>query len=383
MKNFTMEDLKRLMDIENEVCISMYMPTAPSADTTDEQRIRFKNLLRQAEKTVQERAPKNKKLGEMIAEGRRLLENDYFWRYQSDGLAVFIAPAVFLFYRLPLAFDEGFSASNRFAVKPLLPLFMADGRFYILALSQAEVRLFSCTPHSVMEIDLVDVPDGIAESLQYDSKQYQLQFHTGTAGSGMRPAMFHGHGVGTDDKKDEILRYFQDVNRGLATILTDKEVPLVLAGVDYLLPIFREAASYQWVMKEAVIGNPDELRAEELHEKAFPIVRPALEQNQKDDARRYRELAGKGHTAAGVRTVVPAAVYGRVETLFVALDERRPGVFDRNNGQVTITDNEDPAAEDLLDLAAVETIKKGGHVYAIKRERMPEEHAAVTAILRY
>jgi hypothetical protein len=383
MKNVTMDDFKRLTAVEGEVCISMYMPTDPSAATTDEQRIRFKNLLRRAEKTAQERAPKNKQLFEMIEEGRRLLENDYFWRHQSDGLAVFIAPGVFLFYRLPMAVDEVFSASNRFVVKPLVPMFMSDARFYILALSQSKVRLFACTPHSVMEIDLVDVPDGIAESLRYDSKQYQLQFHTGTAGGGRRPAMFHGHGVGTDDKKDDILRYFQDVNRGLATILSDRQVPLVLAGVDYLLPIFREATSHQRVMEEAVIGNPDDLRAEELHRNALPIVRPVLEQNQTDDARRYRELAGKGYTAAGVQTVVPAAVYGRVEALFVALDERRPGVFDKKSSQARITNEDDPAAEDLLDLAVVETIKNGGRIYATKRERMPEEHAAIAAILRY
>jgi len=113
MKNFTMEDLKRLTAVSSEVCISMYMPTDPSAANTDEQRIRFKNLLRRAEKTVQERAPKNSQLDEMIAKGRRLLDNDYFWRYQSDGLAVFITPDVFLFYRLPIAFEEVFSAASR------------------------------------------------------------------------------------------------------------------------------------------------------------------------------------------------------------------------------------------------------------------------------
>ncbi|MGW8186863.1 MAG: baeRF7 domain-containing protein [Desulfobacterales bacterium] len=383
MKNFTMEDLKRLMGVENDVCISIYMPTDRAAATTDEQRIRFKNLLRRAEKTVQERAPKNKHLAEMIEKGRRLLDNDYFWRYQSDGLAVFIAPDVFLFYRLPIAFDEVFSASNRFAVKPLMPMFMADTRFYILALSQAGVRLFSCTSHSVVEIELVDVPNGIAESLQYDSKHYQLQFHTGTAGGNRRPAMFHGHGVGTDGKKDEILRYFRDVNQGLAAILSDKQTPLVLAGVGYLLPIFREATSYRWVLEEAVIGNPDGLRAEELHQMALPLVRPVLEQSQKDDERRYRELAGKGYTASGVQAVVPAAVNGRVEALFVALDERRPGLFDKKSNRVTIADEDDPAVEDLLDLAAVETIKNGGRVYATENDRMPEAHAAIAAILRY
>jgi len=375
--------MKRLAAIEDKVCISMYMPTDPSSATTDEQRIRFKNLLRRAEKTIQDRAPRKKELNTMVEEGRRLLENDYFWRHQSDGLAVFIAPGVFLFYRLPVAFDEMFAVSNRFLLKPLMPMFMADGKFYILALSQAEIRLFSCTRYSVMEIDLVDVPQGIAESLRYDSKHTQLQFHTGTGGGGMRAAMFHGQGVGTDDRKNEILRYFREVDEGLSEILSDQKVPLVLAGVEYLLPIFREATSYHWVLPEAVTGNPDELRAEELHQKALNLVLPVMEHEQRETEQRYRELAGKGFTAAGIQTVLPAAAFGRVDTLFVALEERLLGTFKRDNNEVTVMSEEDPDAEDLLDLAAVETIQNGGRVYTIKRERMPEEHASIAAILRY
>lgn len=385
MTTFTTRDLKRLMEIEDEVCMSLFMPTDPAAATIDKHRIRFKNLLRRAENTARERAPKSKALVARLAEAERLLlRNDYFWSHQNLGLAVFIAPEVFLFYRLPVHLEEAFSVANRFAVKPLIPMFMADGRFYILALSQARIRLFDCSRHHVMEVELVDVPDGIAESLQYDDKQSQLQFHTRTAGGGGRPAVFHGHGVGIDDRKDDILRYFRDVNRGLADILSESQVPLVLAGVDFLIPIFREASSYGWLMPEAVIGNPDTLRGEELHEKALPIVRPELERGRREAARRYQELAGRGTTtAAGVRAVVPAAAYGQVETLFVALDERLPGTFDRRTNQVTILDEADPRAEDLLDLAAVETLRNSGRVYAVKRKEMPEENAPAAAILRY
>jgi hypothetical protein len=195
--------------------------------------------------------------------------------------------------------------------------------------------------------------------------------------------MFHGHGVGTDDRKDEILRYFRKVDRGLTGILPDVEVPLVLAGVDFLLPIFREASSYRWLLEEAVRGNPDELKAEDLHEKALEVVLPELERGAREAARRYRELAGKGLTAAGVREVVPAAAYGRVETLFAAVDEKRPGAFDRQAGRVSVGGGEDPAAGDLLDLAAAETIRHGGRVYAVERAEMPDAHAAAAAILRY
>ncbi|MCF8080602.1 MAG: hypothetical protein K9K88_15085 [Desulfobacterales bacterium] len=384
MKNFTMEDLKRLSDIEDDLCISMYMPTEPGAATVDEQRIRFKNLLRKAEKEIQENGANKKMLYEMVEQGRRLLENDYFWRYQSSGLAVFLAAGTFLFYKLPVSFEEEFVAGKRFYVKPLIPLFMADGRFYVLALSQQEVRLFSCTRYNAMEIDLVDVPEGIAESLKYDSKQYQLQFHTGAAGGGgNRPAIFHGHGVSVDDNKDELLRYFQDVDRGLSDILPEQEVPLVLAGVEYLLPIFKEASSYRRVMKEVVRGNPETLRAEELHQKAWGIVRPELEKSQREDKQRYRDLAGKGYTAAGVQTVVPHAAYGRVDTLFIDIDARRPGSFDPDKNETAVFDEDSTDGEDLLDLAAVETIKHSGKVYALTKDQMPEEHAAAAAILRY
>jgi hypothetical protein len=196
--------------------------------------------------------------------------------------------------------------------------------------------------------------------------------------------MFHGHGVGIDDKKDEILRYFRDVDRGLAAILPDHEVPLVLAGVDYLLPIFREATSYGWVMAEAVSGNPDALQPEELHAKALPIIKSELERGRREAFRRYRELAGKGYTAAGARAVVPAAAYGRVETLFVALDEKCPGAFDKENNRVIVPQGDAaPAAGDLLEVAAAETIKHGGRVYAVQMDQMPEAHASAAAVLRY
>ncbi|MGB5988068.1 MAG: hypothetical protein WBG37_22380 [Desulfobacterales bacterium] len=404
MKIFSIEDLKRLTEVQGELCLSIYMPTDPAAAAIDEQRIRFKNLLTQAEKAVQARAPRDKALMAGVAQGRRLLENLPFWRTQSSGLALFIAPERFWYYRLPISFEELFAAAERFVIKPLIPMLMADGRFYILALSQARVRLFWATRHQVMEIELDDPPQGKEQSLAYDSKQRQLQFHTGTAGGGKRPALFHGHSVGSDEHKDEIRRYFKEVDRSLAATLGAAGVPLVLAGVDYLLPIFRDATAWQGVVEEGVPGNPDNLTAGELHAQALPLVRSVLERDQRQALQRYHQLAGRGYTAAGVEAVVPAARYSQVDTLFVALDQHCPGRFDTRKGRVELsgptkskpanskyesdskiesgTDlKADSAAADLLDLAAVETLKNGGRVYGFPQEQMPA--LPLAAILRF
>jgi hypothetical protein len=383
--NFTRQDLIQLADIDGQPCISLYMPTELATATADEARIRLKNLLRRAENKVSEAGKSQKKvLLPKIEEGRRLMADENFWRRRSEGLAIFITPDQLRYYQLPVRFEESVTLGNRFRVKPLMPLFMADGRFYVLALSQAAIRLLDCTRHRAVELEAEDIPGGIDETLAYDSKQTQLQYHTGAGqGFGARSAMFHGHGVSIDDQKDEIRRYFQRVDHALRPLLDRPEIPLVLAGVDYLLPIYREVTNYGWILEEVVTGNPDSLSAEELHQKALAVVRPELERQQQQALARYRELAGVGHTAAGVQSVVPAAVNGRVDTLFVSLEEFRPGTFDPATNQATVSREENPEAEDLLDLATVQTIRHDGKVYALENAAMPAKDAAAAAILRF
>jgi len=121
--------------------------------------------------------------------------------------------------------------------------------------------------------------------------------------------------------KDYILRYFPQVDGGLRNLLGDEGAPLVLAGVEYLLPIYKEANSYPHLVDEGIEGNPEELSAKELHEQPWAIVHPLFLAAQKEAAAQYRHLASAGSEQASsdLKEVVPAAYHGRVETLFVAV----------------------------------------------------------------
>lgn len=240
MRLFSLDELKILIEEPNGVCISVYMPTRQLGVETQQNPIRFKNLLRQAEQELINSGLRSQDIQDLLQPAREIDEYD-FWQHQSNGLAIFIAPNFFSYYCLPINFPELVVVTDRFHLKPLLPLLTTDGMFYILALSQNQVRLFQGTRYSVTEIELEDVPQGIAEALKYDNAEKQLQFHSGTSqgGSSQRAAMFHGQGAGNDEQKDNILRYFLQVNKGLQDLLKNQQVPLVLAGVDYLLPIYK------------------------------------------------------------------------------------------------------------------------------------------------
>ncbi|MBD0390536.1 MAG: hypothetical protein ICV54_29560, partial [Nostoc sp. C3-bin3] len=272
----------------------------------------------------------------------------------------------------------------RFHLKPLMSLLTGDGQFYILALSQNLVRLFQATRFSIREIELEDVPTSIAEALRYDDPEKSLQFHTGTpqGGSGSRAAIFHGHGAGNDEQKDNILRYFRQVNDGLQELLENHKSPLVLAGVDYLLPIYRQANSYSYLIDEGITGNPDQLKAEELHTQAWQIVQPYFEAAQNEAIAHYQANLGTGKTASSIQEVVRAAYYRRVESLFVPVGQQKWGMFNPDTSNVEVHSEQKADDEDLMDFAALHTLLNGGTVYAVVPEHVPGD-APLAAVLRY
>jgi len=232
---FTRERLKQLVERQKGACVSLYMPTHRTAAETQQDQIRFKNLLGEAEKDLSDAYPKEQ---ELLEPARGLLDDNPFWQHQGDGLAVFLSPGKFHYFRLPISLEELVVVGERWHLKPLISLLSGDGRFYVLALSQGEVRLFQCTRYSVGEVALEGIPGSMAEALKYDDPERQMQFRTAApTGTGKRAALFHGHGVGTDDSKDSILRYFRQIDKGLRTLLGEERSPLVLAGVDYLFPV--------------------------------------------------------------------------------------------------------------------------------------------------
>ena len=382
----SLKALRMLSEHRHHPSVSIYCPTHAAGDEKQQDRIRFKNLLRQAEGRLRKMEIRMQEIHELLRPASELLEDARFWLQQSDGLALFIAPRFIRTYRLPSSFEELVVTTDRFHIKPLLPLFSGEGRFYILALSQNKLRLLEGRRNRVHEVELGAVPGSLAEALRYDVPERTLQFHTQTPrrGGARRAAIFHGQGVGTDDSwhKKNILRFFQQVDRGIHDLLTSHRFPLVLAGVDFVQSIYREANSYPYLMGEGIAGNPEQMSSEDLCKEAWPIVQPLFEAGRRSAIERYHAHLGTGLTSKAIPEIIPAAQSGRVETLFVALGIQRWGVFEAAENAVSVHEVMAVGDEDLLDAAAVQTLTHGGMVYALSREDMPD-NALVAAVFRY
>ena len=108
-------------------------------------------------------------LGEPV---EKLLDDSNFWRHQSEGLALFISKDFFRSYTLPVDFGELSYISNHFYLKPLVPLFSGDERFYLLSLQPDKVRLFEATRYRCDEIDIEDkVPSQLEDRVGHDFEE--------------------------------------------------------------------------------------------------------------------------------------------------------------------------------------------------------------------
>jgi hypothetical protein len=376
------ENLKDMMGKCEEACVSIYLPTHKGGPETQQGAIRLKNLLKQAEELLIQRGLRSPEAKTMLQPAQDLVQDGLFWSYQNDGLAIFISKDNAEIHPLPFSFPELVVVGDRFHLKPVLQVLNEDGRFYILAVSQNQVRFFRGMRFNIEELNIEGVPENLDEVLQYDVFGKQLQWRAAKGGAGGRTGVSQGRGALEADAKENILRYFREIDKGLRNVIGADQAPLVMACVDYLLPIYKEANTYPHLQEEVISGNPEGLSAQQLHSAAWEVVRPHFQKALADAVALYYELAGTGKTSKDLQKVVEAAYNGRVDVLFVALDIQRWGRYDPETNTVHLHSEQQPGDGDLLDFAAIHTFLNSGTVYAVPPENVPDDRN-LAAIFRY
>src|SRR4030042_1044618 len=158
MNVLTRNNLNLLMTINKGPCVSVCMPMHRSGPETQQDPVRLKNLIREAEERLIARGLRTPEAKELLESAEGLLRDGLFRQHQSDGLGMFLSPEVFRYYLLPFVFEELVIVTDRFHIRPLLPLLSGDGRYFVLALSQNKIRLLQSTHYGVSDLDVADVP---------------------------------------------------------------------------------------------------------------------------------------------------------------------------------------------------------------------------------
>jgi hypothetical protein len=349
--------------------VSVYLPTHRTGRELRQDPIRLKNLLTQAEEQLASRGVRGTEAKELLKPAWDLQNEETFRHFPSDGLAIFLSKGLFRHMHLPVQFEELVVVNSRFYLKPLLPVLSGDARYYVLSLAQKKVQFFEGTRYGIREVDVKTLPKSLVEALREEAPsefdpQRQLYNRGGGRGS-EQAALSGGHGAGKEEQKKHLLQFFRKVDAGLHEFLHDKQVPLVLAGVEYYLPIYKEANTYKYLVDQVLAGNHGLDNNGELHRQSWTVVEPVMNWPRQRAIAAYKEWSGTDKTTRDLGQIINQAYLGRIANLFLAPNRQRWGIFDTATGRIEERDRNDPAAVDLLDLAAVQTFLTAGNVYVV------------------
>ena len=329
--------------------VSIFLPTARAGAGVRENPVRAKSLIKDADAQLKAHGVAQEESDEILGPLVALLEDDAYWQRLADGLALFASRGFWRAYRLAADVGAAVHVSDRFAVRPIVPAVVGDGEFLTLAVSQNKVRLLEGTAATIRELELGSIPSSI-DDMAGDTQpppHHQQRFSAGAgAGSGPQSSgsgAVHSHGSGAEVGDVQFQKFLRQVAQGLDELLRPNDQrPVVLAAVSEYLPQFRGYLTYEHLVDEAAAGNPDALSPAELHERAWAVVRPAMQRQSDAVAGRFGDAIGAGRALAGGGSdILHAAREGRVDTLLLTrrrcTAEHGPDDLDAAVGQVLAT----------------------------------------------
>ena len=372
-----------LLEAPSSPCVSLYLSGHRSSPSDGQGRLELKNLIAKAEERLLEQGLRRPVAAQLLAPARDLLTDDDFWQHRQSGLAVFLSPGFAQWLWLPVEPQESVAVGERFALRPLLPAMWPDQRFYVLAVSPEGHRLFRGSRWEFEPVEVKGAPRTMKEMLAAQGIGSDVTMRTGSGRSRQQGGVaFRGHGIERGDDEDRTVEFFRQVDKAVVEALRQDPGPLIIAASAGQATAYREATAWQDVAEHCIEGNPDGVRPSDLHEKAWELVKARACKIQYGAFARYQEQAGHDKAATGP-AVLSAAYQGKVDSLFLPEQNGRYwGRFDAMSGDVEVHEQARPDDEDLLDLAAAYTLSRGGRVYVMPPDRMPEG-APLAALLRF
>lgn len=387
MNKVNREAIKQLLEAEDSVALSLYLPTHrfPTSEHISEDKIRLKNLMRAGKEALEKKNVDDaiiKKMINNLEEG--IYDSISFWSHTTEGTAIFCSPAGVQYFHLPMECDEYVSMGDTYDIAPLLAVTTCDQPYYLLALATRNPALYAGDMYGLQRVD-IDLPKNPKEALGID----ELFSHSQTARAGSYQAgnpgvKSHGQGDSKQAGQEERLKFFRLIDEKIqSSKQLDKNMPILLAGTDEEVSRYRESSRSKHLLEAYLSGNYTDAPPHEIHARSWPLVLSELcHPEQMKEIEKVHSLLGTGRASTENQTIQAAAAEGRVDSLLV-------GCFTKTRDSVSDSDEEitklaffDEYRTGKVSASARSVFDNGGRVIGILKDSMPDGVQAA-AVYRY
>jgi hypothetical protein len=149
----TRVEIEKLAAHRQSPAVSIYLRTTPLTQDTDANRIELKNQLKAAVAEMTDAGIDKRSIWPIEESVGALIEDDDFWAYQANSLAIFVTPEKIQTFRLANKLTSMVEVADRFHLKPLIRAVTFPHNAYVLAIGIGAVRFIEVSadlpPHEV------------------------------------------------------------------------------------------------------------------------------------------------------------------------------------------------------------------------------------------
>lgn len=364
----TRAEFANLSTARADACVSIYLKTTPVTQEVEGSRIEFGNHVREAQVQLQDAGFDKRRLAALLNSLNDLLDDNEFWRFQANSLAVFATPDSIRTHRLANDLTSMVQVSDRFHLKPLLRAITFPHSAFILALSENAVRLVEM--HADLPPEVVKVPAMPKDAASSIGK------------STLNDRSFSGRIHGSEGQNVRFQQYVRHVDAALRQVLAGREMPLVLAATGRLASLFAQICSYPHLLNETIADSPDRLSEAELAAKARLLLDRAYASEIAELHALFEKRSSENRAMTDISDAARMATFGGIQTLLVDIDSVVPGFVDDEDGSVTFVEQDDAKAYGVLDEIVARALAGGARIMGVRRDDIPGGKE-LAAILRY
>ncbi|MEZ6087856.1 MAG: hypothetical protein R3C05_07505 [Pirellulaceae bacterium] len=342
-----------LINRESGCCVSILLPTHQRSPDSNENAIRFKNAVRDAQEQVDDAESGLQQQLQAIAK----LEHDFnFWQHQLTGLAIYVTSDAAWFYRTTSELAANVYVGPDFLIRPLAIRGDSDSTPLTLALSWEHARLFHSDGQTVSEIENDYFPVTMDQLVTERDPEQQLQFNTHSVGNA-DVAMYHGHGDGEDKIEADRDMYLSRVGERLVKMVYNTNRQILLMATEEVAGHFRSTTNVE--IQSVVHMSPDGVQDDALNRRIMESSASMHEDTKSGITERLGTAIANQKGAKDISEIVPAASTGRIETLLIGSSDPIYGAYDGQNQKVRKGGD---SRADLVNMAVRETLRTRGTV---------------------
>lgn len=353
-------------------CITVILPPYRPGEPGKPAAAILKTDLQDAAEKLAARKVAQPLIEELLEPLRQLSQEEGALAGSGSARAIFRAPGTFRQFelRFPPTPAQACIVGDCFSIRPILKSLAVPEKIYVLDVSRKSVALLACRANDVSRVELPKgTPQTLEEVLGFDAPDHDLvnRSAAGPSTGAMQGVQF-GTGYGREAEHAHLHDFYRAVDRGVNQLLRASEAPLILAGVEEYMNFYRSVNTYPDLVDQGISGSAGEAitRARILHQ-AQDIALFSYERRAALRMEAAKERSTPARFSVDLDGILRAAAEARIMDLYLDENGRKVGAFE---GKI-FGGHGNWHNEDLLNVAAVETLLGGGTVYSLPTHAMP------------